>query len=96
MNAKALSPLLGPVRTVYSTSTCLIRVLIACIILISYEGIRGDYAASQMHMSSGRLILMENRQKLLSGKRRVSRTTPETREALRTCADLTVAEERSG
>ena len=36
------------------------RILIACIIFIIFEGVRGDYQAAAMHMDSGRAIVAQN------------------------------------
>ncbi|KAK3075242.1 hypothetical protein LTR53_001606 [Teratosphaeriaceae sp. CCFEE 6253] len=46
------------------------RVLTACVIFISYEGIRGDYTASRVHLESGRSILWDNRERLRHSSRR--------------------------
>ncbi|KAK5111186.1 hypothetical protein LTR85_012235 [Meristemomyces frigidus] len=46
------------------------RVLIACVILICYEGVCGDYVASAVHMRSGRQIVVNNWQRLQQTSRR--------------------------
>ena len=46
------------------------RILIACIIFIIFEGVRGDYRAAAMHMDSGRAILAQNSQRLKHTARR--------------------------
>lgn len=46
------------------------RVLIACIIFICYESVRGDYAATHIHMHSGHRILAQNRQRSQQASRR--------------------------
>ncbi|KAK1055264.1 hypothetical protein LTR12_015276 [Friedmanniomyces endolithicus] len=46
------------------------RVLAACVLFICYEGIRGDYAASRVHMESGRSIVKNNRERLRQSSRR--------------------------
>ena len=38
------------------------RVLMVCVLFILYEGMRGNYRASQAHMSSGRAIMAQYRQ----------------------------------
>lgn len=46
------------------------KLLIACIVFIWFEGVRGDYAASQLHMDNGRAICKQNAQRLRCGARR--------------------------
>jgi hypothetical protein len=46
------------------------RILIACIIFIIFEGVRGDYRAAAMHMDSGRAIVAQNSQRLKHTARR--------------------------
>ncbi|KAK5129277.1 hypothetical protein LTR08_003633 [Meristemomyces frigidus] len=46
------------------------RVLIACIIFICYDSVRGDFASSAIHMHSGRQIIVDNRQRLQQTSRR--------------------------
>ena len=46
------------------------RILIACIIFIIFEGVRGDYRAAAMHMDSGRAIVAQNSQRLRHTGRR--------------------------
>lgn len=46
------------------------RILITCIIFIVYEGICGNYAASQLHMQSGRWIVIQNRSRIAQISRR--------------------------
>ncbi|KXL49376.1 MAG: hypothetical protein FE78DRAFT_67750 [Acidomyces sp. 'richmondensis'] len=46
------------------------KVLTACCIFISYAGCRGDYAASQIHMRSGRSIIISNKSTLSGYGRR--------------------------
>lgn len=46
------------------------RILIACIIFIIFEGVRGDYRAAAMHMDSGRAIIAQNSQRLKHTGRR--------------------------
>lgn len=46
------------------------RVLIACVIFICYEAVRGNYRASQVHMASGRAIWMSNHDRLMHVSRR--------------------------
>jgi cholestenol Delta-isomerase len=46
------------------------RILIACIIFIIFENVRGNYRAAAMHMDSGRAIVAQNSQRLKSTARR--------------------------
>lgn len=46
------------------------RILIACIIFVIFEGVRGDYRAAAMHMDSGRAIVAQNSQRLKHSSRR--------------------------
>lgn len=46
------------------------RILIACVIFIIFEGVRGDYRAAAMHMDSGRAIVAQNSQRLKHVSRR--------------------------
>ncbi len=46
------------------------RVLIACIIFIIFENVRGEFQAASMHMDSGRAIVAQNLQRLQSSARR--------------------------
>ena len=46
------------------------RILIACIIFVIFEGVRGDYRAAAMHMDSGRAIVAQNSQRLKHTSRR--------------------------
>ncbi|KAK6392432.1 hypothetical protein LTR65_003562 [Meristemomyces frigidus] len=46
------------------------RVLIACVVFICYESVRGDYVASAVHMHSGRQIVVNNWQRLRQTSRR--------------------------
>jgi hypothetical protein len=46
------------------------RVLIACLVFTCYENVRGNYAASQLHTSSGRLIMSQHRERLNRVSRR--------------------------
>ena len=45
------------------------RVLITCLVFTCYENVRGNYAASQLHTGSGRLIMAQHHERL----RRLSR-----------------------
>lgn len=46
------------------------RILIACIIFIVFESVRGNYQAASMHMDSGRAIVSQNSQRLRHTGRR--------------------------
>lgn len=46
------------------------RILIACIVFIIFEGVRGNYRAASMHMDSGRAIVAQNSQRLNHSARR--------------------------
>ena len=46
------------------------RVLVACVIFIIFEGVRGDYRAAAMHIDSGRAIIAQNTQLLKRPGRR--------------------------
>ena len=46
------------------------RILIACIIFIIFEGVRGEYQAAAMHMDSGRAIMAQNFQRFKHPARR--------------------------
>jgi cholestenol delta-isomerase len=52
-----------------STPEDIDRVLIACVIFICFENVRGNYRASQIHASSGRAIMAQHGERL----RRLSR-----------------------
>jgi hypothetical protein len=45
------------------------RVLVTCLVFTCFENVRGNYAASQLHTGSGRLIMAQHRERL----RRLSR-----------------------
>lgn len=46
------------------------RVLVACIIFIIFENVRGDYKAAALHMNSGRAILAQHSERLRQTSRR--------------------------
>lgn len=46
------------------------RILIAAVVFICYEGVRGDYVASAVHIQSGRQIVVNNRERLQQASRR--------------------------
>ncbi|KAF7197767.1 Aspercryptin biosynthesis cluster-specific transcription regulator atnN [Pseudocercospora fuligena] len=46
------------------------KLLIACIVFICFEGVRGDYAASALHMDNGRAICKQYAKRLRSSGRR--------------------------
>ena len=46
------------------------RVLITCLVFTCYENVRGNYAASQLHTSSGRSIMAQHRERLSRLSRR--------------------------
>ena len=46
------------------------RILIACVVFIIFESVRGDYKAAAMHMDSGRAIVAQNTQVLKHSSRR--------------------------
>ena len=46
------------------------RILVACVIFIIFEGVRGDYRAAAMHMDSGRAIMAQNSARLKHASRR--------------------------
>jgi cholestenol delta-isomerase len=47
-----------------STPEDIDRVLIACLVFICYENVRGNYAASQIHTGSGRAIMAQHSERL--------------------------------
>lgn len=59
-------------RTLVATSTPedVDRILIACIIFVIFEGVRGDYTAASVHMSSGRAIVAQHSGRLKATSRR--------------------------
>ncbi|KAK3713388.1 hypothetical protein LTR37_008580 [Vermiconidia calcicola] len=59
-------------RTLIATSTPedVDRILIACIIFIIFEGVRGDYTAVSVHMDSGRAIVAQHLDRLKATSRR--------------------------
>jgi hypothetical protein len=54
---------LADVRTLISSATDkeVDRILIACVIFVVFEAIRGDFRASQIHLESGRSVIIQNR-----------------------------------
>lgn len=64
---RALSAAQGLLHS--STPEDIDRVLIACLVFICYENVRGNYHASQIHQGSGRAILAQHRDRL----RRIAR-----------------------
>jgi len=53
-----------------STPEDIDRVLIACVIFICFENVRGNYQASQIHASSGRAIMAQHGERLRKLSRR--------------------------
>lgn len=47
----------------------MVRILIACILFIIFESVRGDYKASAMHLDSGRAIMAQHSQCIKNASR---------------------------